>query len=135
MFTVKTFDKLRYADTDRQGHVNNAVFASFLETGRVELLYGGPKPLITNNKSFVLASVQIDFLAELLWPGQLDIGTAVSKTGKSSIHLFQILYCDGKAVAKASSVVVQVDNDTRKSTPLSKIALQALQSMQLKQEK
>ena len=33
-FPLRTRDKLRYADTDRQGHVNNAVFATFLETGR-----------------------------------------------------------------------------------------------------
>jgi acyl-CoA thioester hydrolase len=30
-------DVLRYADTDRQGHVNNAVFATFLESGRVRV--------------------------------------------------------------------------------------------------
>jgi acyl-CoA thioester hydrolase len=33
-FAVYSVDKLRYGDTDRQGHVNNAVFATFLETGR-----------------------------------------------------------------------------------------------------
>ncbi len=38
-FPHRTFDKLRYGDTDRQGHVNNAVFATFLETGRVEMLF------------------------------------------------------------------------------------------------
>ena len=32
---LRTFDKLRYADTDRQGHINNAVFATFLDTGRL----------------------------------------------------------------------------------------------------
>lgn len=37
-FPFRTYEKLRYVDTDRQGHVNNAVFASMLETGRVELL-------------------------------------------------------------------------------------------------
>lgn len=26
-FPLQTFDKVRYADTDRQGHVNNAAFA------------------------------------------------------------------------------------------------------------
>lgn len=26
-FPFQTFDKVRYADTDRQGHVNNAAFA------------------------------------------------------------------------------------------------------------
>ena len=29
----------RYGDTDRQGHVNNAAFATFCETGRVLFLY------------------------------------------------------------------------------------------------
>ena len=42
---LRTHEKLRYADTDRQGHVNNAVFATMLETGRVELLYSLDKPL------------------------------------------------------------------------------------------
>jgi hypothetical protein len=30
-FSLQAFDKLRYADTDRQGHVNNANFSTFLE--------------------------------------------------------------------------------------------------------
>ncbi|WP_343068673.1 hypothetical protein [Kaustia mangrovi] len=42
-FPLRTSDKLRYADTDRQGHVNNAVFATFMETGRVAFLHD-PQP-------------------------------------------------------------------------------------------
>ena len=38
-YPLQTHDKLGDSDTDRQGHVNNAVFSSFLETGRAELLY------------------------------------------------------------------------------------------------
>jgi acyl-CoA thioesterase FadM len=34
-YKIWTYDKLRYNDTDRQGHVNNAIFATFFETGRV----------------------------------------------------------------------------------------------------
>ena len=40
-FVALSREKLRYSDTDRQGHVNNAVFSTFLETGRVELLFTG----------------------------------------------------------------------------------------------
>ncbi|MFZ9635943.1 MAG: hypothetical protein ACO3EK_19200, partial [Alphaproteobacteria bacterium] len=35
-------DKLRYGDTDRLGHVNNAAFSTFLETGRVEEAFWPP---------------------------------------------------------------------------------------------
>ena len=42
-FPSRTYDKVRYADTDRQGHVNNAAFATFCETGRVSVsLQSGP---------------------------------------------------------------------------------------------
>ncbi len=34
-FPLRTHEKLRYADTDRQGHINNAVFATLLETGLI----------------------------------------------------------------------------------------------------
>ena len=44
-FPLKTYDKIRYADTDRQGHVNNAVFSTFLETGRVKILYNPDYPI------------------------------------------------------------------------------------------
>ena len=44
-YALHAFDKLRYGDTDRQGHVNNAVYATLFETGRVELLYDGAGPV------------------------------------------------------------------------------------------
>ena len=73
-YTSLSYDKLRYADTDRQGHVNNAQFATFLETGRVELLYGEDEPLRPNVAEFVLVSIQIDLQGEIHWPGRVDIG-------------------------------------------------------------
>ena len=53
-FALRTYEKLRYVDTDRQGHVNNAVFASMLETGRVELLYNPDRSLADPEGSFVI---------------------------------------------------------------------------------
>ena len=68
-FPNRTFDKLRYGDTDRQGHVNNAVFATFYETGRVEMLNAtGWKPE-NPDFSYVIARITIDFRAEIFWPG------------------------------------------------------------------
>ena len=57
-FPLKTYDKIRYADTDRQGHVNNAVFSTFLETGRVEFLYHPELPIHSEEASFVIASLR-----------------------------------------------------------------------------
>jgi acyl-CoA thioester hydrolase len=118
-FPFQTFDKIRYADTDRQGHVNNAAFATFIETGRVEFLYDPNAPLAVDNGSFVIASLTLRFAAEVNWPGRIDIGTAVTKLGKSSLYLYQGLFQADHCVATAETVIVQMDDHTRRSAPLS----------------
>lgn len=131
-FPFQTFDKVRYADTDRQGHVNNAAFSTFLETGRVEFLYDDPQnPLAADNASFVIVSLNLKFVSEVNWPGRIDIGTAVTKVGNSSISLYQGLFQDGRCVATAETVIVQIDEHSRKSRPLSDQAKAFLTQRQL----
>ena len=117
-FPFQTFDKVRYADTDRQGHVNNAAFASFLETGRVEFLYNPQNPLAAENASFVIVSLNLKFLSEVNWPGRVEIGTGVTRVGNSSLSLYQVLFQDRRRVATAETVIVQIDEQSRKSLPL-----------------
>ena len=125
-FPLKTYDKVRYHDTDRQGHVNNAVFSSFLETGRVEILYNPDVPLNSQDTSFVIASLKLDFLHEAEWPGLVEIGTGVSRIGNSSVVFHQQLFQRGVCVAKAETVIVQVYNDKSGSAPLSEEARRIL---------
>ncbi|WP_312794218.1 thioesterase family protein [Tianweitania sp.] len=112
-------DRLRYGDTDRQGHVNNAVFSTLLETGRVAILYDKAGSLASEGCAFVIARLEIDFRAELNWPGEIVIGTAVAKIGRSSFDLSQALFQDGACAAVSRSVIVQMDESTRRSHPLS----------------
>ena len=127
-FPVQTHDKIRYGDTDRQGHVNNATMATFLETGRVEILYGVEQPVLAKNCSFVVASLKVDYLKEITWPGTVEIGTGVIRVGGSSIHFYQQLFQNDICVAKAETVSVQVLNQTGKSHPLSETARQTFQN-------
>jgi len=117
-FPFRTYDKLRYADTDRQGHVNNAVFSTFLETGRVELIYDSEAPLVTPDTSFVIVNINIQLRAEIHWPGTVDIGSAVTRVGNSSIQLYQGIFQNGVCCATAESVIVCIDNNTQKPITL-----------------
>jgi len=117
-FPARTFDKLRYGDTDRQGHVNNAVFATFMETGRTSVFHNPEASLTRPGHSFVIARLTIDFKAEILWPGTVEIGTCVTAIGRSSVTFFQALFQDQKCVATGQSVVVQVAAETRRSALL-----------------
>ncbi len=114
-FSGQAYDKLRYGDTDRQGHVNNAVFATFMETGRVELIFNAEAPLLDAGFSFVLAKLDIDYVAEVLWPGTVEIGTRVTRVGRSSVTMQQAVFQKGKLCASAVTVVVHFDQATRKS--------------------
>ena len=60
-------DTLRYGDTDRQGHVNNAVFATFCESGRVSFLYDDRLDLRGASANFVIVRLELDFRTELFY--------------------------------------------------------------------
>lgn len=113
-----TKDVVRYADTDRQGHVNNAVFATFFESGRVAILYSPTTPLAPDGGSFVIVHLSLDFSAEIRWPSEVSIGTTVLAIGRSSVTLGQGLFVDQQCVATAETVIVLTDDATRKSRPL-----------------
>ena len=133
-FPFVTFDKVRYGDTDRQGHVNNAVFATFFETGRVEMLYQPSHEFLSKDCSFVVAKSTLDLLAEIHWPGQVDIGTGIVRIGNSSLVIAANLYQHGQLVATSETIVVQVSNITKTSTPISEEVKQNLKSFQISLE-
>lgn len=111
-------DILRYRDTDRQGHVNNAVFATFLESGRVAFLYDPRQPLAPEGASFVIARLVLDFRAEVNWPGSVDIGTTVMRIGGKSLTLSQGVFVGESCVATAETIIVLMDDATRKARPI-----------------
>lgn len=117
-FPSRTFDKLRFGDTDSVGHVNNAVFSTLFETGRVTLLYQDDPVPVEDGFGFVLAHISIDFLGEILWPGQVDIGTGIARIGRSSVQFTQALFQNGQCVARANSTIVLTDRTTRRSHPM-----------------
>lgn len=131
-FPQQTYDKIRYADTDRQGHVNNAVFSTFLETGRTAFLFHPEHPILDKGASFVIASLHLDFIKEITWPGRVDIGTGVVRIGNSSLTLWQQLFQHNQCVASAKTVVVQVDDATGRSRPLTEEAKAQLGNWALK---
>jgi len=130
-FPARTYDKLRYGDTDRQGHINNAVFATLFETGRVSVFHDPAQPILQPGRSFVLARIIIDYKAELFWPGNVEIGTAVKAIGNSSVTFVQALFQAGKCAATAECVVVQVDGATRRSAPLDEAAKARLAALMI----
>src|SRR3954452_19484228 len=94
-FAGRTRDVIRYGDLDPQGHVNNTVFATYFETGRVMLLREPRNILNPPGATSVLARLDIRFLREMHWPGEVTIATATTRTGRSSYTFLQAIFQDG----------------------------------------
>ena len=117
-FPHRITERLRFGDTDQQGHVNNAVFTTLFESGRVAFLYDPERGLPPDGTQFVIAEITIRFLDEMWFPGDVVVASAVARLGRSSIGLKQALFFEERCVATADSVIVLTDPTTRRSTAL-----------------
>jgi acyl-CoA thioester hydrolase len=128
-FPVKTIEKLRFADTDRLGHITNTVFAVCCQNARMELLCDPRRVPIPRNTQFVIAKLVLEFRAEMHWPGTVEIGTRVERVGRSSVALAQALFVKQACVAIADSVVALMDMTTRRPATLPEETKEALRAM------
>ncbi|HVD82999.1 MAG TPA: thioesterase family protein [Bradyrhizobium sp.] len=117
-FPYRLTDNVRFADLDPNQHVNNAVYATYFETGRVTLVKDRSFGLTPPGLGWMLVRLDIHFRAELRWPGSIEMGLGVAKFGRTSLTFDQVVFSEDKYVASAQSVTVLIDESTRKPTPL-----------------
>ena len=117
-FPCRISDNVRYADLDPNQHVNNAVYATYFETGRVTLMKDRSYGLMPDGVTWIMVRLDMHFRAELRWPGTIEMGLGVSKFGRTSVTFDQVVFSEGKCVASARAVTVLIDEATRKPTPL-----------------
>ena len=117
-FPYRLSDNVRFGDLDPNQHVNNAVYATYFETGRVTLMKDPQYGLTPPGLAWIMVRLDIHFRAELRWPGKIELGLGVSKFGRTSVSFDQVVFSEGKCVASAVSVGVLIDDATRRPTPL-----------------
>jgi len=117
-FPYRLTDNVRYADLDPNQHVNNAVYASYFETGRVTLMKDRSYGLMPPGLGWMLVRLDIHFRAELRWPGSVEMGLGVTKFGRTSVTFDQVVFSEARCVASAQCVTVLIDESTRKPAPL-----------------
>ncbi len=115
---LRSTQTLRYCDADPMGHINNAVYATMFEAGRVELL--DATGLIDRQGRYgpVLVRLEIDFRLEMTYPGSVTIETAVARLGAKSVHVQQRVLMGGVVCAEGVSVLAVLDKTTRRAIPL-----------------
>jgi acyl-CoA thioester hydrolase len=111
-------EHVRFRDLDAMGHVNNAVFATYVEQARIEYLRSlgvldGPLYM-----GMILARLELDFVAPAMPEGEIEIGVRAVRSGTKSFELEYELVQQERAVARARTVLVAYDYEQARSVPL-----------------
>jgi len=111
----------RWSDNDAYGHVNNAVFyqwfdsavnAWLIEQGMLDIIRGDPIALVVETRC--------RYFAPLAYPQDVEVGLAVAKLGRSSIHYRIGVFGAGeeRVAAQGEFVHVVVDRMSRRPSEI-----------------
>jgi len=123
---------VRFGDLDPQGHANQAVFLTYFESGRVAMFRDPDLSVGVPGITYVMVRMEVDYMKELRWPGNLEIGTGVAEFGRSSFKAAQVIFRDGVCAARGLATLVCMDLKTRRATPLPEAAIARLSPWKMK---
>lgn len=108
---------VRWRDTDALGHVNNAVFMTYLEEAR-DAFYTA---VVGADPIYVVVRIEAEFLAEIRYEHRLvTVRIEVERLGRTSLTTREtILTAAQKVAAEARVVTVRWDQASRKPVPFS----------------
>ncbi|MGH7731744.1 MAG: acyl-CoA thioesterase [Candidatus Eiseniibacteriota bacterium] len=119
-FTVVHEIVPRFRDTDAMGHINNAVYVTYLEVARQ--VYWARLDATSDYRRvpFILAHVTIDFRSEALVNERLEVGIRMEWIGARSFAFGYRIWekTSGRTVAEASTVQVCYDYAAKKTIPM-----------------
>lgn len=117
--TYSTPIELRFSDLDAYGHVNSAVYFTYLETARVKLFHVFFKEVSEQGIFTVVARAECDFKIPIMLYDELIVTLWLAKTGKTSFDLEYRLH-DGKekTFATARTTMVCFDSVKNITVPL-----------------
>ncbi|WP_323676762.1 thioesterase family protein [Halorubellus sp. PRR65] len=120
---------VRYQDVDALGHVNNAIYATYLEEARVQYL---PDVLgDTGAIEAVLANLEIDYRRPVtLEDGFVTVEIEVVDVGTKSMTFEYDVYASGELAADASTVQVAYDGETTESVEIPEAWRQTLREFE-----
>ena len=110
---------VRFRDCDSMGHVNHAVYFTYLEQCRLTFwrdITGTPSP----HTRVIIARAECDYVAPAHFGDELEVGLQVDAIGRSSFTL-QYEISDvgsGRAVARGKTVMVSYDYAASAVVPL-----------------
>lgn len=112
--------EVRFRDLDALGHVNNAVYLTYLESARMAWYLHLTHRTDVRQMDMILARAEVDFRSPAAYPEVLDVGVRCASIGRSSFVVEQAITerRTRRLVAEARKVLVHYDYAAGRSVPL-----------------
>jgi acyl-CoA thioester hydrolase len=91
--------KTRWKDLDAFGHINNSVFATYIEDARFSLFDRWDIVNSRSKKSIIAAALKLNFKHQLTHPSNIIIAQRISRIGKTSFDIHACIF-DEKFTSK-----------------------------------
>ncbi|APX95943.1 acyl-CoA thioesterase [Natronorubrum daqingense] len=117
LYSYETDIDVRLRDIDFMGHVNNAVYATFLEEAR-EAYFVDVIGVSLPDIGTVLATMTIDYVRAIEADDRVTVSMGVTDLGTSSLTIGYEIRAEGETAATAETVQVLVDRETGESKSL-----------------
>lgn len=120
-FRHRTTLQVRFRDIDAFGHVNNAVFHSYVEQARIRYLLDVLEPDRPFDRlPLILARVELDYRSPITFSEEVAVDTRVDRIGHTSIAMTHRMTVvpEGRLVGDVQSVLVTYDYAAARPTPV-----------------
>ncbi|ADV68615.1 acyl-CoA thioesterase [Deinococcus maricopensis] len=106
----------RYSDADQLGHLNNAVYVTYLETARVQVIARAQARGV--HAPTVVAHLELDYRREIKLGQRVTVQLLTTRLGRTSWTYHYRVLADDVVCAEANTVQVHVDLATMRAQPL-----------------
>ena len=138
-FGHQTSVEVRFADTDAMGHVNNAVYLTFVEAARVGwwmATTGEPLEREAGRaEGLILAEVEVAFRSPVVFGETVVVETRAERLGRTSLAIVHRLTASRpgepiRLVATCRSVIVRYDYVTETPVPWAAGLIEAIEAFE-----
>jgi len=110
---------IRFRDLDAMGHVNNAVFFTYFEYGRLKFFYSEPQKDKFPGFTFILAHISCDYIKPITLNDKLTLQIWINEIGGKSFEFrYQLIDSTDSSIIFATGESVQVCFDYQKNASM-----------------
>jgi acyl-CoA thioester hydrolase len=128
IYGFATDERLRFADLDANGHINNGAFIELLENARVSYLRQIVRSGLPRFR-LVIGRIEADFKRQMFYPGTATACARLVEAHERKVVIGQALFDgEGHCTAVQKVIMVSLDEQTHRSTPFDPVVRTALES-------